>query len=110
MRITAGNLRDRVELLRPTQGLDDQGAPVVTFASAGFRHVQKMRFQGQEVESEAQRVPVAKAELLMRLDSLTETITTEWRIVFEGEQLRVGGLDRNRADGSLLVSGVTPQE
>lgn len=110
MRIKAGNLNRKVSLLQPTPAVDASGGPIVTYAAVATRWCQRLRFMGVEVEREPQRQPTATVQLLMRLDSLTATITTEWQIEFEGMRLIIAGLDRNPADGSLIINGQAPQQ
>lgn len=110
MQIRAGQLRDRVTLLRPTQGVDAQGGAVVTYAPSGERWARRLRFAPTDLEREGQRQGVAQISLLMRLDSETAEVTTEWRVLFEGQPLQVDGVDRRREHGSIVLSGTAPQE
>lgn len=105
-----GLARDRVTLLQPTAGTDELGSPVTTFATAGARSATRMRFQATELEREDQRQGRADVQLLLRLDTLTRQITTEWRLLFEGEQLQVNGVDRNTGHGTVLITGTTPRD
>ena len=110
MRFKPGLARDKVTLLRPQPGADGIGGPETVFAPAGDRWGRKIRFQPTELEREDQRQGRADVQLLLRLDSLTQQITTEWRLLFEGEQLQVNGVDRMREHGTVMISGTAPQE
>lgn len=103
VKIDAGRLNERVMLLRPTNGSDASGGPVTTYTDEEKRWCARLRSAGRVVDREPHRQPVAAVTLLLRLDSLTKTITTEWRLRLDGETLIISGLDRNRADGSLVV-------
>lgn len=110
MRFRPGMARDRVMLLRPEVSADSIGGPETVFAEAGERWASRIRFQPTELEREDQRQGRADVQLLLRLDSLTLQITTEWRVLFDGQQLQVNGVDRQREHGTVLLSGTSPRE
>lgn len=110
MRFTPGLARDRIELLRPTVADDGIGGPVTTFAAAGKRWAKRLRFQPTELERDDQRQGRADVQLLMRLDSLTQAVTTEWRLLFEGQELQVNGVDPMREHGTVTITGTSPRE
>lgn len=110
MRFNPGLARDRIELLRPTVATDGIGGPVTTYATAGKRWAKRLRFQPTELEREDQRQGRADVQLLMRLDTLTDTVTTEWRLLFEGQELQVNGVDPMREHGTLIITGIAPQD
>lgn len=108
MRISAGRLTRRVTLLEPTHGTDAAGGPTLTYADAGGRWCQQIQYAPVAEEREAQRQTAARVRLLLRLDSLTMALTTDWRVRFEGEELQIAGLERAPEDGSLILSGEQP--
>lgn len=110
MRFKAGLARERVELLRPQTREDGIGGPETVFAGAGLRWARRLRFQPAELERDDQRQGRADVQLLLRLDPLSREVTTEWRMLFEGEQLQVNGVDRMTADGTVMITGTTPRE
>lgn len=110
MRFKPGRARDKVSLLRPTLGEDGIGGPETVFAPAGDRWASKLRFQPTELEREDQRQGRADVQLLLRLDPLTRQVTTEWRLLFEGEQLQVNGVDRNGEHGTVVIIGTAVRE
>lgn len=110
MRIQAGRLRDRVELLRPTPAKDELGGPITSYAVAATRWCARVRFTPVSEDRESQRQTAAQVNLLMRLDAETAAMTTDWRLRFEGQDLQVSGLERDGANGSLIVTGQQPTE
>ena len=105
MRFIPGLARDRVRLLQPTTTAGDLGGPVVTFADAGGRSARRLRFTPTEMERDDQRQGTAAVQLLLRLDTLTRLITTEWRLTYEGQQLQVDGVDAQAEHGTVLLIG-----
>lgn len=110
MQIIAGRLNRRVELLRPTQGQTDSGAPLTSFVADGFRSCARLRWNPTADELEPQRQATAAVTLLLRRDTLTRQITTEWRLMFEGALMQVDGVDAEPADGSLVLTCTAVQE
>jgi head-tail adaptor len=108
VRISAGLLDRRVTLLAPVSTLDAMGGPVETYQEAGKRWCSRLRYDPRGVDRDAQRQTAAGVNLLLRLDSLTDTITSKWRVVFDGQELEIAGLERTPADGSLIISGQQP--
>ena len=108
MRISAGLLTERVTLLEPQASTDAFGGPLVTYTEVDRRWASKVRYQPSEVERDPQRQTVASVNLLLRLDNLARRITTKWRLIYEGNELEIVGLDASKADGSLVISGRLP--
>jgi head-tail adaptor len=108
VKISAGRLDDRVTFLEPQASTDAFGGPLVTYTPAGTRWASRVRYQPSEVERDPQRQTVAAVNLLVRLDALARRVTTKWRVLYDGEELEIAGLDRSSADGSLVVSGRLP--
>ncbi len=110
MRISAGLLNRRCVLLEPTAGLDANGGPTLSYAAAGGRWCSRLRWAPTEAERDAQRQTAAAVQLLLRLDALTQTITTKWRVQIDGQELQIIGLDAAPEDGSLIITGQQPTD
>lgn len=109
MRISAGRLNQRVTLLQPVTTLDALAGPVVSLVPVGDRWCAKLRFAAAEIERDASRATNASVRLALRLDGLTSAITTEWRMLFEGEEMVIAGVERATEDGSVIVTGTLPE-
>lgn len=103
MRVSASRLNRRVTLLRPSLTLTPLGSPVTTYSEAGRRWAGQLRFSPRELESSEQRKALSRRDLLLRLDSLTRAMSTEWRIVLDGVAMQIIGLEPSPADGSVIV-------
>lgn len=103
MRVSASRLNRRVTLLRPSPDLTPLGSPTTAYREAGKRWASQLRLVPRELEADAQRQTLSRRDLLMRRDSLTRAMTTEWRIVLDGVAMQVIGLDPDPADGSVIV-------
>lgn len=103
MRVSTSRLNRRVTLLRPSLTITPLGSPVTTYSEAGKRWAGQLRFSPRELESSEQRKALSRRDLLLRIDSMTRTMTTEWRVVLDGVAMQVIGIEPDPADGSLIV-------
>ena len=110
MKISAGLLNRRCVLLAPTAGVDASGGPTLTYADAGGRWCSRLRWAPTEAERDAQRQTAASVQLVLRLDAVTRTVTTKWRVTFDGQELQIIGLDAAPEDGSLIITGQQPTD
>lgn len=110
MRISAGRLDRKVVFLAPTATKDASGGPVTAYAETFTRMATRLKFAPTEDEREPQRQTVAAINLLVRLDTKTRDVTTEWRVRFDGQDLEISGLEATPRDGSLQITGTVPQE
>lgn len=80
--ISAGDLKDRCELLQPVYGNDGRGGHPVTFTSAGSVWCQANPASNSRTLSEAQVVYYDAFRFCIRVSTLA--IAGDWKITFNG--------------------------
>lgn len=103
MKVAAGLLQYRATLFAPVAGPAPNGDPATTYAAAGTVWCGIVSVKPSATEAESQRAATADVQLLMRLGTLTKTLTAAWRVVFQGTTYLVVGIDAEPRDGSLLL-------
>lgn len=103
MQVLSGRLDRRIEILKPQAVKTDLGAEDVVFVGQGSRWAQRLRFQPSDDEGQEQRLAISRRDYLVRLDSLTRQMTTEWRVREGTHTAQIIGLDDEPRDGSLII-------
>ncbi len=103
MRISAGQLRERVELFSRELTSGTRGEQVETFTSRGMVWAADIPLQRRESEEDYARQSLADYRFLMRISSVTEQITAKWRLRWRGTTYETIGTEFDRKNGSLLA-------